>query len=154
MTIRLARPGDLASILTLERESATAARWSAAQYEQLLRAPAHGRVVLVAEAEDEAAVLAFLVARQVEAEWELENVAVGEAARRRGVGSRLIAALLELARSRGAEAIFLEVRESNRAARALYEKWQFVLSGRRRAYYSAPQEDALIYRMSFPQMLR
>lgn len=152
--IRPATPGDLRAILALERASPTAARWGTALYEELLRAPASGRVALVAEqASGEADVIAFLVARQVEREWEVENIAVNESSRRQGVGSLLLGAFLDLARRSASEAIFLEVRESNHAARALYEKWRFVLSGRRPAYYSAPQEDALVYRLSFPAAL-
>ena len=49
----------------------------------------------------------------------------------------------------GAAAVFLEVRESNRAARALYEKWAFLESGRRRGYYKDPEEDAILYRIDF-----
>jgi len=61
----------------------------------------------------------------------------------------LLGAFLDDARARGAAAVFLEVRESNRAARSLYENWAFVESGRRPAYYTEPQEDAIVYRLSF-----
>jgi len=54
-----------------------------------------------------------------------------------------------VARAKGAQSIFLEVRESNQAARSLYEKWAFVESGRRIRYYQNPQEDAIAYRHSF-----
>ena len=54
-----------------------------------------------------------------------------------------------MARARGAKAVFLEVRESNQAARALYEKWAFLESGRRRRYYQEPDEDAILYRIDF-----
>jgi ribosomal-protein-alanine N-acetyltransferase len=148
MNVRPAAARDLPALLALEHSSPTAAGWSAAEYERLLLAPAPGRVALAAE--EEGAVVAFLVAREVEGEWELENLAVEPGARRRGVGSRLLAAFLELARSRGARAIHLEVRESNRAARAFYEKWGFLPSGRRPTYYAQPPEDALIYSISFP----
>jgi ribosomal-protein-alanine N-acetyltransferase len=54
-----------------------------------------------------------------------------------------------VAEAQGAESVFLEVRESNRAARFLYEKWSFVESGRRKQYYQGPQEDAIVYRREF-----
>jgi ribosomal protein S18 acetylase RimI-like enzyme len=54
---------------------------------------------------------------------------------------------LALARSRGAEEIFLEVRESNLAARRLYETSGFSESGRRQSYYQQPQEDAIVYHL-------
>ena len=82
-------------------------------------------------------------------EWEIENIAVAGPARRRGLGTRLLGELLDLARGRGADAVFLEVRESNHAARALYEKWAFLESGRRRGYYKDPEEDAILYRLGF-----
>ena len=48
---------------------------------------------------------------------------------------RIVGELLDMARAHRASAVFLEVRESNRGARALYEKWAFVESGRRKQYY-------------------
>ena len=77
------------------------------------------------------------------------NIAVAGPARRRGLGTRLLGEFLDLARARGADAVFLEVRESNRAARALYEKWAFLECGRRRRYYQDPDEDAILYRIGF-----
>jgi ribosomal-protein-alanine N-acetyltransferase len=65
----------------------------------------------------------------------------------KGLGRKLILRLLKIARQHGAETAFLEVRESNRAALALYEKLGFVQIGRRRNYYPAPadsREDALV----------
>ena len=80
-------------------------------------------------------------------EWEIENIAIAGPARRRGLGTRLLGELLDLARAQGAESVFLEVRESNHAARALYEKWSFIESGRRKKYYKDPEEDAILYRL-------
>jgi ribosomal-protein-alanine acetyltransferase len=91
----------------------------------------------------------FLIAKAVGVEWEIENIAIDGPAQRFGLGSRLLNHVLDLARARGAESIFLEVRESNRAARFLYEKWSFVESGRRKQYYQGPQEDAIVYRREF-----
>ena len=99
--------------------------------------------------EEEVTIQGFLVARTVEREWEIENIAIAGAARRRGLGSRLLGEFLDLARKRGAESVFLEVRESNRAARALYAKWAFVESGRRNGYYHEPDEDAVVYRLTY-----
>jgi ribosomal-protein-alanine N-acetyltransferase len=98
---------------------------------------------------EESCLHGFVVARIVGAEWEIENIAIAGSARRRGLGTRLLGELLDLARAQGAEAVFLEVRESNRAARSLYEKWAFLESGRRRNYYNDPEEDAILYRLDF-----
>ncbi len=133
--------------MELERHAATAAHWAEAEYQRMFEADSPQRLPLVLE---EVEVLAFVVARGAGAEWEIENVAVAGTARRRGLGARLLGELLNRLRARGAEAVFLEVRESNLAARTLYEKWAFVESGRRKAYYRDPVEDALQYRLTFP----
>ena len=75
--------------------------------------------------EDGDAIQGFLIARAVGPEWELENIAIAGSARRRGLGTRLLGEFLNTARARGATSVFLEVRESNSAARRLYEKWAF-----------------------------
>jgi len=99
--------------------------------------------------EEDGEVVGFIVGRLLQKECEIENVAVQGQARRRGLGSRLLGEFLDLVRSRGGQEIWLEVRESNLAARALYEKWAFVESGRRKQYYQEPREDALILKFNF-----
>ncbi len=147
LSIRPATASDLPAMMTLEKHAATAAHWSAEQYETLFRASEPGRIALVME--EEASFQGFVIVRVVGAEWEVENIAVADAARRRGLGTRLLCELLDLARAQCATTVFLEVRESNRAARALYEKWAFLESGRRRGYYQGPEEDAILYRLDF-----
>lgn len=99
--------------------------------------------------EEECSLQGFLVARALDGEWEIENIAIAGAARRRGLGTRLLGEFVDSVRRERAAAVFLEVRESNRAARALYEKWAFVESGRRPRYYADPPEDAILYRLDF-----
>ena len=103
------------------------------------------RLMLIAE--DENTVLGFLVARPIESEWELENIAVMTQRRRCGLGSALVGELSKCARLGGATSLILEVRESNAAARALYEKSGFLQEGRRKDYYRSPAEDAVLYRL-------
>jgi ribosomal-protein-alanine N-acetyltransferase len=145
--IRPATSADLSAMMALEKHAATAAHWSVEQYEAMFRAPGGERVALIVE--EESQVQGFVIAHGVGAEWEIENIAVAGAARRRGLGTRLLGELLELARAKGAEAVFLEVRASNRAAQALYEKWAFTPSGLRKRYYKDPEEDAILYRLGF-----
>lgn len=147
MPIRPATSADIPAMMRLVNQSATAAHWSREQYESVFGGGAPRRVALVIE--EEATLQGFLVAHEAAGEWEIENVAVAGAARRRGLGTRLLGEFLERARSEGAQSVFLEVRESNRAARLLYEKWAFVASGRRPSYYHQPSEDAILYRLSF-----
>ena len=148
MTIRAATPADVPALLELERHAVTAAHWQEQDYQRLFQ-PGGERLALVLE--EEGRVCAFVVGRDLGQEWEIENIAVAGPARRRGLGTRLLGELLDRARARGAQSVFLEVRGSNHAARTLYEKWAFRESGRRRSYYRDPEEDALVYRLDFPQ---
>lgn len=146
MHIRAATPADIPAMLRLVNHSATAAQWSREQYEQVFGNDPPRRVALVIE--EAVGVQGFLIAREIAGEWEIENVAIAGAARRRGLGTRLLGSFLGQARAQGGAAVFLEVRESNHAARLLYEKWAFMESGRRSSYYTQPQEDAIVYRLS------
>ncbi len=145
MLIRHATPADLPAIVALERQAATAAHWSSGQYQAVFLDSAPRRIVLVLE--ETSTIQAFLIARTLDQEWEIENVVVSDRVQRRGLGSRLLDEFLALARGQGATAVFLEVRESNRAARALYGKASLVHTGRRKHYYREPEEDALVYRL-------
>lgn len=86
----------------------------------------------------------FIAARLAADELHINNVAVREQYRRRGLGSTLLSAILARGKKRGAHKAFLEVRASNVAAQALYARHQFKTVGRRANYYSAPLEDALV----------
>ena len=74
-------------------------------------------------------------------------IASDPAFRRRGIGSALLDELTEEAARRHAGSIFLEVRESNDAARAMYRKAGFVEKGIRRNYYHAPLENAVVMQL-------
>jgi ribosomal-protein-alanine N-acetyltransferase len=78
-------------------------------------------------------------------ERDVCNVATVPQFRGMGVGKALVSALIESARETGASVVMLEVRKSNSAAIALYEKAGFNLVGERRNFYACPREDALLY---------
>jgi ribosomal-protein-alanine acetyltransferase len=145
--IRSATLADIPSILQLERQSATAGHWTEEQYRQAFQRDGATRIVLVG-AEDSTSPAGFLVAQHVALEWELENIVVASTARRKGLGKRLLNELLAAAKKTNSTAVFLEVRESNAAARTLYEKTGFEQSGRRKSYHTNPSEDAILYRLS------
>jgi [ribosomal protein S18]-alanine N-acetyltransferase len=149
--VRPATGEDVGRLIEIASHSATAARWNPAEYGKLLSSEApRGLVALVIQENDQ--VMGFLAGRQVaKDEWEIDNVFISGPARRRGLGSHLLGEFLNLARDRGGRNVFLEVRKSNHAARALYEKWAFVEAGLRKNYYQDPVEDALILRFSFPE---
>lgn len=77
-------------------------------------------------------------------EMEVYNIAVHAGFRRQGLASRLLASALPLAYDAGIERVFLEVRERNTPAIALYRSFGFEECGRRKAYYADSGEDALV----------
>jgi len=145
MTIRPAKSADVPRLMEIEREADTAAHWREDDYAAMFSAKSVKRVVLVAE--ERKNVLAFVVAQTATDEWEIENVVVALEARRRRLASRLIERLLDLGAAGGAISVVLEVRESNVAARGLYGRSGFVEVGRRKGYYSNPDDDAVLYRL-------
>ena len=80
----------------------------------------------------------------------MENIVVAPSARRKGLGKKLLAALVAAAEETHSAAVFLEVRESNIAARTLYETAGFEPTGRRKFYYTNPGEEAVLYRLALP----
>ena len=136
----------------LEQQTETAAHWAEREYDALFAAEAPLRIALVATSEADAGrVIGFVIARCATAEWEIENVVVAPEKRNRGVGIKIIRELQLQAQSAGATSVLLEVRESNLAARRLYEKLGFSQQGRRN-YYRDPEEDALLLSFSITNL--
>jgi ribosomal-protein-alanine acetyltransferase len=155
MNIRPATLNDIDSMIELARTSDTAAQWTLQQYRDVFLGTGVPRLSIVAEPHaplsfPNAAIVGFLVARHLPPEWELENIVVAPAARRKGIGKQLLHALLTTARGTDGNSVFLEVRQSNLAAQALYERCDFEVHGCRKSYYSNPIEDAILYRRSLP----
>ncbi len=82
-------------------------------------------------------------------EGYITNIAVSESARKRGVGSYLLARIITECRECGAEFVSLEVRASNQTAQSIYHKAGFEKAGERKNFYSSPKEDALIMTKRF-----
>ena len=143
MHIRFATLEDLPSLLAVEKDALTAVHWSLEQYQSAWREFGPQRMLLVIE--EDSTIEGFLVARAVDQEWEVENLAIAASVRRRGLGARLLGHFLNLVRRQSGASVFLEVRESNRAARGLYEHCGFIEYGRRKDYYRNPNEDAVLY---------
>jgi len=93
----------------------------------------------------------YLIAREVAGTGEVLNLAVSPDFRRRGVARALLRAGLTYLRKRRVEEVYLEVRESNRSAQALYLSSGFRPVGQRAAYYRNPKEDALVLWLGLEQ---
>lgn len=149
MHVRAGKAEDITFMMALAAESLEAAHWPESAYQQIFSSAAPPRHCVVAE--QGLVGIGFIVAREVGQEWEIENVVVTNNSRRKGVGAQLVREILALARARATKDVFLEVRESNQPARRLYEACGFQIAGRRSKYYSAPEEDAVLFRLTFPQ---
>lgn len=106
--------------------------WSARQIEEVLALPGSW---LLLGCDRSGVPRAFALCREVAGEAELLLCAVDPLWRRQGVGLRLMHEAESNARRRGVHRLFLEVRESNHAARILYARAGFRPAGRRHAYY-------------------
>lgn len=132
---------DVPTVVDIERASYTMP-WSEATFRGLLRR----RDAEMVSAEAAGDVIGYAAFWCVVDQGELGNVAVAAEWRGAGVGARLVEEIINRASRRGVREIFLEVRPSNAVARNLYERLGFRPVGRRRRYYQAPVEDALVLR--------
>jgi len=137
LTVRRLTYSDLPAVLSVERRSFPTP-WSLAMFVLELSKPSG--ICLAASAGEE--LLGYLVCSRYDQAWHLMNVAVAPERRRSGIARRLIGQLLEEA---GRDLPFtLEVRISNHAAIAMYERLGFRSAGVRPRYYQDNGEDALI----------
>ncbi|MFD2264121.1 ribosomal protein S18-alanine N-acetyltransferase [Lacibacterium aquatile] len=91
----------------------------------------------------------FVIARLTVGEGEILSIGVLPSARGTGIGRALLSAVTRRMAGQGAEMLFLEVAETNQAARALYQGFGFVPVGRRKNYYDNPDgthDDAIVMR--------
>jgi [ribosomal protein S18]-alanine N-acetyltransferase len=140
VVIRPMRGLDLAEVVAIERSSYQFP-WSEGIFRDCLRVGYVCRVVTVSRQ-----VMAYGVMSFGAGEAHILNLCVGQVYRCRGVGKRLLAALVERASAAGMAEAFLEVRPSNTAAIRLYQSMGFEQVGMRRGYYQAVggREDAAV----------
>ena len=150
LSLRPASVADLPDISALERHC-YADPWPHTAFTAL---PDNPRVFfMVARRGREARLAGYAVAWYVLDEGELANLAVAEGDRRQGIGRVLLEAVISDATARRVRELYLEVRQSNIAARHLYAAHEFEEVGRRKRYYRSPVEDALILRRTLKPQL-
>ena len=125
-----ATSGDAAAISALHGASFRRG-WNEQEVETLLT----DRHVLAHRAMTGSKMAGFIMSRLVEDEAEILTVAVARESRRRGVGRALLEEAMRHAYREGAERMYLEVEDTNRAAIALYRWAEFHETGRRAGYY-------------------
>jgi len=143
------RAEDASSLAALEAESFSHP-WTEEQIRQEIAAPPPGAVLVLRAAAPSASgsaattVVAYCAYRVVVDEMHVMDVAVAPRWRRRGLARWLLGFCLLRAARDGAVRALLEVRAGNAAARSVYGGLGFSEVGRRRDYYTAPLEDAVI----------
>lgn len=135
----------LPQLTALEQICFPADPWSGALFQAALDNPAVA--VLLAQGED-GTLLGYAVLSTVLDEGNLDNIAVAPEARHQGIADALLSALTAFGREHLSR-LMLEVRSSNAPAIALYEKHGFAAVGRRKNYYDAPREDAILMTLTF-----
>ena len=131
LIVRAAAEQDLAAIALIQSLAPEASQWNPRDY----------LVFETRVAVRDGSVKGFIVARRVvDSEWEILNLAVAPEARRQGIGRQLLGEIL----STGRGSFYLEVRESNTAARQFYERAGFMVVTKRLRYYSNPEETAIV----------
>ncbi len=141
--LRPAAEGDLVEVVRIER-ACFADPWTEESFRRLLAGqPA---IFLVAVIPPDSAIAGYAIGFSIGEDAEVLNVAVEPSFRGKGLAGQMLDAVLIELSARGVRTAFLEVRESNRAARALYGSRGFSEIGRRQQYYRRPVEDALVMR--------
>lgn len=135
----------LPAVAALEKLCFPADPWSEELFRAALDNPSVS--ILLAQGGD-GEILGYAVLSVVLDEGNLDNIAVAPDYRRRGVADALLGAVTGFGRAHLA-ALLLEVRASNAPAIALYEKHGFAAVGRRKNYYEAPKEDAILMTLGF-----
>jgi [ribosomal protein S18]-alanine N-acetyltransferase len=144
--IRSAALADAAPLVAIERRCFSDP-WSETSFREALESPWTFGLV----AHNNRGIAGYLIGREVADTGEILNLAVSPDFRRRGVARALLRAGLATFRNRRVEEVYLEVRESNRSAQALYLSSGFRPVGQRAAYYRNPKEDALVLWLALEQ---
>ena len=147
LRIRRANENDLPLLAEMESRLFRDGPWGESALAGQIAAPHTLSLLLLA---DEIPV-GYLLAGFSPPEGELYRVAVLPDMRRTGCGRRLLSELFRIAKERGADALWLEVRESNQAAIALYRAVGFRVVARRENYYRNPCEAALLMTAECPK---
>ena len=144
MKIRQFEKRDLPEVLAIQAKNPWAAQWPELEYSHLAADPRGTILVAELETMEPAKVLGFAAFYRIIDEAELRNIAVDPAHQQQGVGKALLTEGRRRLLEAGAKRVFLEVRQSNKAALTLYYSVGFGLHSQRKDYYHDPREDAYV----------
>lgn len=142
LSIRAGRIEDADSMAAIEA-LCFSDPWSAESFRQMMEMPV-SHTLTVWDEEAEPMLVGYLLLLAIAPEVEIANIAVSPSFRRQGIGRALLEEGIARMRAEGCDRFFLEVREHNLSAQALYSGLGFAQVGRRKNYYQNPREDALL----------
>jgi len=145
IALRRATLDDLDAVMAIETTTFPADAWSRSSMRSELGGP-HGYYLVAVDAEGGIAGYGGLLAPEGAGQGDIQTIAVAEPFRGRGLGRRIMEALLAEAERRGAAEVFLEVRADNETAQRLYVSLGFERIAVRPHYYQPDNEDAWIMR--------
>ena len=145
-SIRAARRSDVPLLAAIEADSFSDP-WPRSAFSDALNMPSARVTVAVDRLDMPGGYCMLMTAAD---QGEVVNLAVAKRAQRQGLAGRLLDDALQFATQAGVVSVFLEVRVSNEAARALYRSRTFQEIGRRKGYYQRPAEDALVLQWTGP----
>ena len=143
--IRHARKEDAKAIWEVaESAYEKGSPWELSQFQELI---SYKNVLHLIASQTDGEIVALIIASKTMVEADIYMLAVKKSHQGKGIGKKIFKELIEELKSSDLETIFLEVRESNIAAKKVYQKLDFIEIGRRKDYYSKPKEDALMMKL-------
>ena len=140
MDVRKITPSDTSEIASLERDIFSVP-WCE---KDILSAVCSECAMCYCALDSQGEIVAYFLGSKIAPEGEIYRIATRGDKRGRGIAYRLLDYVVRTEAEEGLESLFLEVRESNVAARGLYTSYGFTVIGRRKKYYTEPTEDAII----------
>jgi ribosomal-protein-alanine N-acetyltransferase len=130
---------DLAAVHNIEQQ--TPSPWSMSQLEGDFFTTTGLQLICRLAVKDQ--ICGFIIGRTVADEAEILKIATDRDFRQRGAAEQLIKAFLPLLRDKDIKSCHLELRSANLPTRRLYEKFDFLVTGSRKNYYTDPDDDAV-----------
>jgi ribosomal-protein-alanine N-acetyltransferase len=141
ISVRKMEPGDIPAVVEIDRASFSLP-WPESSYRYEIHDNKASRCLVAEDGKN--GIVAMIVSWMILDELHIATFATHREHRRKGIGTLLLRAALDDAQAGGARRAFLEVRESNNAAQAMYDRLGFKITGRRPRYYRDNDEDAIL----------
>lgn len=152
LRLRRMRWWDIEPVMAMEQEIFAEDAWSSRMFWSELADPATCHYIVLTQADPGGETVVGYAGLGVAAgQGEVRTIGVTRSRQNRGLGAKLLSALLEDAVRRGCVEVFLEVRVDNVSAQHLYERFGFRSVGIRRGYYQPANVDALVMRLGLPR---